>query len=202
MTKPQIVYRMRPLSGQDIPRLASWFENARDLSLFDRNSPIPIGPEALEAVWQENLETNMPRSSYWFAIDDPKGEVAGIGGLQNINYVHGDAVIPLFLSPKVRRSGIGLRATARLMDLAFDQLRLHRLTSYFRVDNLASQQLTAKLGFVVEGQIRSAWYCGGKHYDITMIGILSEEWAQARNTLVKKLGQGTVVVFGEDPVAY
>lgn len=189
-------YRMRPLSSKDIAALAAWFENANDLTIFDRNGPIPVGPEALEAIWRANLDDQTPRASYWFAIDDASEDVVGLAGLQSINYLHGDAVIPVFLSPMVRRIGLGVRTTAHLIDLAFDQLRLHRLTSYYRADNLASKQLTEKLGFVTEGYLRNAWYSRGQHFDVTIIGILKEEWINTRSAFFDSLDPTTVVLEG------
>ncbi len=192
-------YWMRPMEVDDIRVIAGWFENLDDLAIFDRRSPIPLNAEAMQAGWREALAEPEPRASYWFTIDDEAGEVIGIAGLQEINHVHGDGVLPIYLSDPARRRGIGIRATAMLLDLAFHQLRLTRVTSFYRADNEASRRMTESAGFREEGRMRKAWFADGKHFDVVVIGILEKEWLGQRGDLASRLSTDTVVILGRTP---
>ena len=192
-------YWMRPMGSEDIPIMARWFEHLDDLAVFDRHAPIPPNAEAMLAAWQEDLSKQEPRKSYWFTIDDDGSEVVGIAGLQSINYVHGDAVLPVYIAEPQRRKGIGIRACAMLLDLAFDHLRLIRVTSYYRADNEASRRMTGSIGFREEGRLRKAWFADGQHADIVVIGLLSEEWQTHREDLGGRLSPQTAVVLGRTP---
>jgi RimJ/RimL family protein N-acetyltransferase len=189
-------YWMRPMGLDDVPLIAGWFEHLEDLAMFDRQLPMPLNSEAMKAGWRETLAETEPRSNYWFTIDDRAGEVVGIAGLQDINYVHGDGVLPIYLAEPVRRKGIGLRVGAMLLDLAFDQLRLNRVTSFYRADNVATSRLVQAIGFSEEGRMRKAWFADGKHLDIVVIGILASEWLARRDNLASSMSRDTVVILG------
>lgn len=192
-------YRIRPLSLAHIPIITAWHEQLEDLSLFDRHMPLPASPDAMEAMWREIIVVSEPRTSHWFVIDDADSNTVGMAGLQNINYFHGDAVIAALMSRSARGRGIGRRVSALLLDLAFDQLRLTRVTSYYRTDNAVSRAMFAACGFKQEGCIREGWFSGGRHLDLIVIGILAEEWRKQRVALASQLGPETVVVIGNDP---
>jgi hypothetical protein len=103
------------------------------------------------------------------------------------------------LSEFARQRGIGIRATAMLLDLAFHHLRLARVTSFFRADNEASRRMTDRVGFRQEGRMRQAWFANGKRFDVVAIGILQEEWLEKREDLVSRLSSDTVLVLGRTP---
>lgn len=189
-------FTLRPMAMEDVPVVSRWLEHLPDLCLFDRTSVIPLNEASNSKVWEPIINGPDPRKFYWFSAEDKDGNVAGICGLSDINYIHGDAVAALFVSQEGRRKGLGLRMTAMMVDLGFNQLRLERLTTYCREDNTASSELVNRLGFVREGVIRKAWFSGGKHYDIHAVGLLKEEWAAAREKLAPALENGATVSFG------
>jgi len=189
---------LRPLSLEHLPAIGKWYEQIEDISLFDRRAPAPVSGAAMEAGWREIISAPEPRTSYWFVMEDDAGDAAGLAGLQEINHVHGDAVIAVFVSRRVRRRGIGIRSCALLLDLAFKQLRLNRVTSYYRADNLASQGLTEACGFSREGCIRQSSFSAGDYIDRYLIGVLAKEWLEHREGLQTRLDPGTVVTLGQE----
>ena len=190
-------YHLRPLSLEHIPTIAQWHERIDDLKLFDRRMPLPVGAEAMEGEYRDSLASAEPKTSYWFVIVHPDGELVGLSGLQEINYVHGDSVMAILVAEPGRRSGIGIRCGALLLDLAFNQLRMNRVSSFVRADNEGSNQMTARLGFQEEGRIRKGWYADGKHFDIRSIGILGEEWDAHSPKLMDELGRDIQMTIGE-----
>lgn len=192
-------YCLRPMSMDDVPTIARWFEHLADLCLFDRGCAVPVNEATVSANWAEILKGPEPAKAHWYALDDEDEKVVGIIGLDNINYVHGDAIIAIYVCNSVRRAGIGSRAMGMVIDLAFNQLRLTRLTSYLREDNVSSQKLTESVGFSREGLIRKGWFSSGKHFDIVAIGLLSEEWPEHRKVLAKKLDDSVEVRLGRAP---
>lgn len=194
-------YCMRPMELEDIDTVSTWFEHLADLSIFDRNTPVPTNKHIVIENWKEILTTSEPRTGYWFGIEDTDQNLVGIGGVENINYVNGDAILALFLADKARRKGVARLVTGVLLDLAFDQLRLNRVTSYYRQDNEATDRLTTALGFVKEGVKRKGWFSGGQYLDVITVGILVPEWHDARKAIVAKLDNKTKIQFGRPPWA-
>jgi RimJ/RimL family protein N-acetyltransferase len=187
---------LRPLSRDHIPLIAKWTERVDDLTLFDRRTPLPLNREAVESAWESSIVGSDPKTSYWYIIVDSEGEAVGTVGLQDINYVHGDAVCAILVSESDRRNGLGIRAGALLLDMAFRQLRLSRITSYVRADNDASRCMTKRLGFSEEGCIRQGWFADGKHTDIILIGQLREEWSKSREKLRDELDASVCITLG------
>lgn len=162
-------------------------EQIEDVSLFHRWMPVPSGLLSVEADWRRTLEESEPRSSYWFVVVDDKGTCLGFCGLKDIIYSHGNGVIPLFVAQPARRQGVGIRMLALILDLAFNQLRLERATTFCRADNLASLTLCGRAGFREEGRMRRAWYAGGTFKDLVVVGLLAEEWQARRQELQSTL---------------
>ncbi len=189
-------YCLRPMCMDDVPTIARWFEHLADLCLFDRGCAVPVNEATVSANWAEILKGPEPAKAYWYALESDVGDVVAIIGLDNINYIHGDAIIAIYVCHRLRKLGIGSRTMAMVIDMAFDQLRLNRLTSYLREDNLSSRKLTKSVGFSQEGLIRQGWYSAGKHFDIVAIGLLSEEWPKHRKSLAKKLDNSIEIRLG------
>ncbi|WP_419907574.1 GNAT family N-acetyltransferase [Hoeflea sp.] len=183
----QVAYFMRPMGMEDIPTIARWFSNFDDIALFDRNLPVPVGQEAVFESWKPALEYTEPPRSLWFVAEDEDGNPAGVGGLQSINYIHGDAVLPMFIDRPARTNGLATGMTINLIDLAFGQLRLHRVSTFFRADHDATANVIAKVGFREEGRVREGWFAGGKHHDVVQVGLLRSEWQQGCEALREEL---------------
>ena len=190
-------YSLRPLEKSDLTAITQWFQDVGDLALFDRNSRVPYDLATCERIWNMSDTPQDADDKCWFTITSEAGGIAGIVGLEGISPVNRDAVIALFVDRAIRRQGIGVRATALVLDFGFRQLGLNRVTSYYRKDNAGSRDLTSQVGFEVEGTMRQAWFSDGKFHDMIVVGLLAENWTLRRDTLADELGEEPVIVFGD-----
>ena len=76
--------------------------------------------------------------------------------------------------------GICTEAVARILQVAFDELRMHRVVLRIAVGNVASERVAAKLGFRHEGLLRDEVKVGDRWLDHTIWGILEDEWRVER----------------------
>jgi RimJ/RimL family protein N-acetyltransferase len=83
-----------------------------------------------------------------------------------------------------------------MIDLAFKQLRLHRIATMHRADNAPSQALLSRLGFKQEGIARQSWFAQGNHFDLINAGLLKEDWLKVRIQLLQELSHSVVVRLG------
>ncbi len=187
-------FTMRPMTPSDIDTVAGWLQDVDDLSLFDRNMTVPPSPATVLDSWKPDLEATKFPTAYWFMLESCDQRPIAIGGLQAVNYVHGDAVLPILVSKPERGKGLGLRIAIILLDMAFDRLRLHRVTTFFRSDNLRTERLTRRIGFQQEGRMRQAWFAEGEFLDCVVLGILREEWQSRRDALRADLGDSITIV--------
>ncbi|UWQ60552.1 GNAT family N-acetyltransferase [Leisingera caerulea] len=188
-------FQLRPLETEDLTTAACWLQNIADMACFDRSTRVPLSAPGLEQAWELFNDTKANASKCWFALTTESGELCGITGLESISAVNRDAVIAMFIEESRRRQGVGIRALALLLDFAFRQIGLNRVTSYYRADNTRSEQLTARAGFATEGRMRAAWFAEGRFFDMVTVGLLREEWDASRKTLAQELGGGPRVSF-------
>jgi ribosomal-protein-serine acetyltransferase len=72
--------------------------------------------------------------------------------------------------------GICTEAVARVLEVAFAELRMHRVVLRIAVGNEGSERVAAKLGFHHEGLLRGEVRVGNKWVDHSVWGILDHEW--------------------------
>ncbi|NSY37690.1 GNAT family N-acetyltransferase [Leisingera sp. ANG59] len=178
---------LRPLEKGDFSPMADWFQNVTDLARFDRSVRFPFNSADMEASWGQAAGAAKEPGRQWFAITAETGELCGITGLECVSAVNRDAVIALFIEESRRRQGIGIRSMALVLDFAFRQIGLNRVTSYYRADNPRSQQITSRTGFTTEGTMREAWFANGRYYDMICVGLLRSEWNTCREALAREL---------------
>lgn len=191
-------YYLRPLSTEELGHISEWYENLEELSLIESRLPAPPSARSLEEVWQNELVSAEPRTSYLFSLHGDDGNAVGHTGLQDINHPHGNAVVFVFVRKDMRRRGLALRSLALMLDLAFFQLRLHRMTTYVHSNNYPSVALIERLGFLDEGCMREGCFFDGKFHDVKVVGMLTDEWRSVRGPLNAALDSRTLVTLGRD----
>ncbi|MEP3279445.1 MAG: GNAT family protein [Stappiaceae bacterium] len=181
----------RPMNEADLDALVHWFADFDDVALFERRLPVPLSRESAIANWKSVLQHSDPPTSHWFILEDANAKPVGLCGLQSINYIHGDAIIPLFVAKQHRRKGLAAGMILTLIALAFEQLRLHRVSTIYRSNNMATQKLVASAGFTEEGRIREGWYADGEHHDTIHVGLLKSEWSDRKLVISERLAMSS-----------
>jgi len=77
--------------------------------------------------------------------------------------------------------GIGAESAGRVLQVAFEDLALHRVTVRIATGNIASERIAAKLGFVHEGLLRKEVQVAGEWLDHSLWAILDDEFAANRS---------------------
>jgi RimJ/RimL family protein N-acetyltransferase len=191
-----IVLNVRSMTISDIDAVIGWFDSIDDVSFFERSAVVPLPLEAVRENWKEDFAcAAMPPKALWYIAEDRYGRPAAIGGLRLINYINGDAVLPAFVARHMRRQGVAVRLVAMLLDIALFRLRLVRVTTYYREDNLVSARITQRAGFHEEGRLRKAMLANGSHLDMVVMGLLREEWLARREPLRAELHCNTVLRY-------
>ena len=180
-------FSWRPLGMDDILNITDWFWDFEDVALFDRNLPVPINIDGMRERWRVSLEHSALPHAFWFIAETEQKQPAGIAGLEALNYIHGDAVLPVFVGKDFRGMGLATAMAVPLIELAFNKLRLHRLTTYYRDDNKATQCALNKVGFTEEGRYREAWFADGDRSDTIIVGLLASDWAKSRDAVIKDI---------------
>jgi RimJ/RimL family protein N-acetyltransferase len=89
--------------------------------------------------------------------------------------------IGYWIRSAVTGTGVATEAAARMTDVAFSELGLHRVTLRIAVGNRASERVAEKLGFVHEGLLREEVLVGGTWLDHTLWAMLEDEYHRRRD---------------------
>jgi RimJ/RimL family protein N-acetyltransferase len=168
------VVRLRPLHVED----AAWMAEAcRDDDIL-RWTPIPRGITAEEiAGWiarsGERLAADLGVD--WAVVDARSGEPLGHAGLHQVQPALGQGEVTYWTAPAVRGRGVAPRAVELIAGWAFAVLQLERLELLTYVDNLGSQRVAAKAGFVREGVRRGAVAIKGERPDLVAFARLRSD---------------------------
>lgn len=76
--------------------------------------------------------------------------------------------------------GIASEAGARVLQVGFEELQLHRITLRIAVGNLQSERVARKLGFIHEGLLRQEVLIKGAWVDHTLWAMLEDEYRVER----------------------
>lgn len=155
-----------------IDDLARWLPWARpgygrsDALAFIRDSA---------AAWQEGR-------AFDFAIrriDDPEQHVGNVS-VWFTSRAAAVGEIGYWVRTDETSNGLATEATARILEVAFDELEMHRVVLRIAVGNVASERIAEKLGFTREGLLREEVRIGDVWVDHSVWGLLDHEYRGAR----------------------
>ena len=137
---------------------APWIAVPRDAQTFRRHVSRFVSP-----------------THFGFVVLDGQGRIAG--AINITNAIHGpfcSAYLGWYAFAGFERQGIMKQGLARVLRVAFGQLRLHRLEANIQPGNLPSIALARASGFTKEGYSRAYLKIGGRWRD-------HERWAIVRS---------------------
>jgi len=73
--------------------------------------------------------------------------------------------------------GYATDAAGTLVDYAFRELGLHRISAAIAPENVASLRMAQRLGMTFEGRIRDHVHTNGRWRDSLLYSVLADEWA-------------------------
>jgi RimJ/RimL family protein N-acetyltransferase len=122
------------------------------------------------------------------------GDPVGMVALFDVEPVPGRARLGAWMAPRAQGDGLGTEAVGLLVDYAFTERRLHKLTADCLATNDASRHLLERLGFLREGVLRDHEFVDGEHVDSLLYALLVDDWdglpaAVAGGELLQELDQ-------------
>ena len=122
-------------------------------------------PADEEKVKRQITVDHRSEDSLWFTITDGEGRIVGETGLT--------IIIP---APRMQRKGYGTEAMEIMLDLAFHEYKMHRVSIGVVARNTSALKFYKEMGFRQEGVLEAAYYYKGAYSDFVMMRILSRKW--------------------------
>jgi len=101
--------------------------------------------------------------------------VLGGGSLYDVDLAQGRAAVGYWLAPEARGRGVATRAVRLVAGWTFAELGLARLELTCGPENVASQRVAERCGFVREGVLRSHIRFKGGRRDTVVFSLLPGE---------------------------
>ena len=92
---------------------------------------------------------------------------------------HGSGMLMYWVLPEHWGNGYVTEATELILDFAFEERRLAKVSAVVLESNVGSQRVLEKLGFEREGVHRKETFVDGERRDNYRYGILAEEWLES-----------------------
>jgi RimJ/RimL family protein N-acetyltransferase len=169
--------RLRPLTADDTPALLAYRGDAE----VCRYLPFePMDEQTLAKRLASDLgrrEITADGQSLTLGAElDGTGGVIGDVVLFFHSTQHAGGEIGYVFNPTAAARGYATEACSAVLDLAFDDLGLHRVTARMDARNGASARLAKRLGMRHEAHHRSSEMFKGAWADLDVYAILAQEW--------------------------
>jgi len=148
--------------------------NDREVTRFMDSGLFPNTVEKMEDFYRN---TALSSDNAIFAIVEKKAD-KHIGNIKlgPINWISRIASLGIMIGNKESwGKGYATEAIKLVVDYAFKELNLHKVTAGVVAGNQGSAKAFEKAGFSVEGHAKSRFYLDGEYYDSLYLGIVSKE---------------------------
>lgn len=146
---------------------------------------LPLEPASRESLLKRLLEATSdltdPTATSFRWMVEVEGRIAGTVSARELSRYQGRIEVGYMLSSAYHGRGLGTRAVSMVLERFFTTWPfLHRIWLTTAADNLASQGVARKLGFVLEGVMREHYLIEGQRKDQQVWGLLRSEWEARR----------------------
>jgi ribosomal-protein-serine acetyltransferase len=139
---------------------------------------------------RDSIKSWREERAYDFAIrplDDPDRHVGNIS-VWFISRSFKTGEIGYWVRTDETAQGIATEVSARALQIAFDELHMHRVILRIAVGNRASERVAEKLGFFREGILREEIKVRGTWLDHSVWGLLEHEYKKNRAVYEELIG--------------
>ncbi len=179
MTSPQPLFagprvRLTAIEAVDYPAIAGWSTMPGYLRNIRTSRAVPESPEAVAAFAAVEATAD---NRYSFAIrKNGTSAIIGIAIVKDIEWPNRSGWLAIGIGkPSNQDRGLGSEAFGLLLDFAFGELNLRRLTLSVMRYNERAIKVYQRHGFVEEGVLRSAVERDGAYHDLILMGLLAPE---------------------------
>jgi RimJ/RimL family protein N-acetyltransferase len=163
---------LRPLTERDSALLHSWINDRQLVELSARFKPVTVEEHH---KWFRDIRQRSDVQI--FAIADPETSATiGYCQLKHIDPLNRSTELQIRIgSPQHQGRGLGTAAVLALLDVAFDELELHRVYLHVFEHNVRARRCYEKCGFRTEGLFRNALFLDGRPINLVMMAIIRSE---------------------------
>ncbi len=167
--------RLRPLRAADADAFYAYLRDPAVTELTSYSVPsVPLVESMIERAMSRWAAGEL---SKWGIARSHDDQLIGTCGFNDWSKVHRWAELGFDLAQAHWGKGLMRQAVASVLEWGFGQDQVDRVQAFVRVDNMRSQGLLERGGFVREGCLRSYRVCRGQRHDFYLYALLRADWA-------------------------
>jgi len=122
-----------------------------------------------------NYHNNNAEEVLLVVEDTNLGKLIGHVGLYKIDNVAKKTEFGILIADDDSRGkGYGTKATSLMVEFAFRELGMHKVTAEVLSENAPSIAMFKKCGFIVDGRLRDDIYKNNRYYDVLCMSIINK----------------------------
>jgi len=166
---------LKEITDKDATELFNMRSNPEIMKYVDRPAPNSIN-DILELIERMRVMKTKGEGISWgiFKKDNPDLKIGNIG-LFRIIAEHYRAEIGYMLAIEEQQRGIMYEAMQAVLQYGFDVMNLHSMEANINPENIGSQKLLEKAGFVREAYFRENYYFNGRFIDSAIYSLLKKD---------------------------
>ncbi|MEN9562497.1 MAG: hypothetical protein RIR73_741 [Chloroflexota bacterium] len=172
-----------PIDLETHPDIESrWTQDAEFMRQMELKSVSPLTPAAVRAQYETlKREIEVEKTLFYFSIRSREDDrFIGKAIIEYVDWASGNAYLRLGIGEAdFRRKGYGSQALDLLLQYAFAELNLYRVTAVIPAYNVGAIRLFQKFGFIEEVRRRNALQHNGNFWDVIGFGLLNAEWTDS-----------------------
>lgn len=165
--------RLRYSDAEDI------YKNVKDKEIirWTLNIPYPYPKNgAIKFIKQTHYRIKKKKGYAFGIIPKEDGKVAGVTELCKIDWKNKNATLGYWIGKNHWNKGITTEAVKLILNFAFNQLKLHKVSADLFENNIASKRVLEKSGFKLEGRFRETRVRYNKWQNELRYSILAKEY--------------------------
>jgi ribosomal-protein-alanine N-acetyltransferase len=138
-------------------------------------APLQNKEQALDLIKKIQISHQSNEGITWaITLKDEPGKLIGTGGFWKIIKEHYRAEIGYMLLPDYFNKGYMSEALLQMIDYAFNAMNLHSIEANINPNNLASEAILIKAGFVKEAYFKENFYYNGNFEDSAIYSLIKK----------------------------
>lgn len=178
---PQVVGRLvalrRPIAA-DLPSVVRWYRDP-EIARLTRYQTRQMSQAEIERFFQVRMLA--PDALAYSIVELPAWRLIGFTTFSALDGDNGSVMFHITIGERdAWGRGLGTEATELMLSHAFERLGLHRVGLTVFSYNTRAIRAYEKAGFRFEGRLREAIQRDRRYFDEVQMGMLAEEWMEAR----------------------
>ena len=164
---------LRAFDSKDVALRARWMNDPEVRTYL--NNPFPVSESSTES-WLARINSDPSRIDLMICLKEDHTPI-GYTGYRDIDYINGGAEIYIGIGSKEHwGEGLGTEAKKISINYVFDRYNINVIYAKMRPQNLGSIRLNKKIGFQIDGVLRSHVFSKGAYRDMMIMSLLREEF--------------------------